>query len=236
MDDLQIASDADSEQSLWRDWLASKAAKVRTRLFFFYSHWVRVVVAHLYSRYPHPLAEWNDYVNLASIGLLQAIDRFDPQLGNSFKAYAEPYIKGSVLKGLACYVKDRRTPESERLASLAQESGGGEDLSDLERIANVAIDLAFGYFLEMGVIEQEPVDNNPLSLYEAERGSLDLAELVKHLPANERQVIEGHYFQHLSFSQVSELMGVSKSRVSQLHGSALKRLRGAHRGIDDDQF
>jgi RNA polymerase sigma factor for flagellar operon FliA len=90
----------------------------------------------------------------------------------------------------------------------------------------VAIDLAFGYFLELGVLDQEPIDNNPLSLYEAEREGQDMALLISQLSPGERQVIEGHYFQQLSFTEISELMGVSRSRVSQLHAGALKKLRG----------
>ncbi|MDH1108456.1 sigma-70 family RNA polymerase sigma factor [Pseudomonas otitidis] len=225
MDAEELITEPETEQSLWRRWLASKGAELRTQLFFFYSQWVRLLTAHLFTRYPHPLAEWHDYLNLASLGLLQAIDRFDPRLGSNFKAYAEPYIKGSVLKGLACYVKDRRTPATERLASITG-AGEAEGLSDLEHVANVAIDLAFGYFLELGVLDQEPVDNNPLSLYEAEREGQDMALLISQLSPGERQVIEGHYFQQLSFTEISELMGVSRSRVSQLHAGALKKIRG----------
>ncbi|WP_445262174.1 sigma-70 family RNA polymerase sigma factor [Pseudomonas sp. EA_35y_Pfl2_R111] len=52
-----------------------------------------------------------------------------------------------------------------------------------------------------------------------------LSQLVEKLPANERQVIVGHYYQHLSFVALSELLGVSKSRISQIHAQALKRIR-----------
>ena len=223
-----INSDGDHEQVLWRDWLDSKAEVARSRLFFFYGQWLRMVVGLLYSRYPHPLAEWGDYVNLASIGLLQAIDRFNPDLGTRFQSYAEPYVKGNVLKGLSCYVSDQRRYYRERLESISGAQEEGRIESDLEQVANVAIGLAFGLFLESGIVDQEPGNNNPLSLYEAERESDALNECVKLLSANERQVIQGHYHQHLSFTQISELMGISKSRISQLHAQALRNIRLNH--------
>lgn len=223
----ETCKDGDDEQALWRAWIGSKAEAARSRLFFFYGQWLRMIVGLLYSRYPHPLAEWGDYMNLASIGLLQAIDRFNPGLGTRFQSYAEPYIKGNVLKGLSCYVSDQRRYYRERLESV---SGSQEERaqSDLEHVANVAIGLAFGLFLESGIVDQEPHDNNPLSLYEVEREGDTLNECVKLLSANERQVIEGHYHQHLSFTEVSELMGISKSRVSQLHAQALRNIRASH--------
>ncbi|UZE26191.1 sigma-70 family RNA polymerase sigma factor [Pseudomonas sp. B21-056] len=219
--------DGNDEQALWRTWVDSKTEAARSRLFFFYGQWLRMIVGLLYARYPHPLAEWGDYVNLASIGLLQAIDRFNPGLGTRFQSYAEPYVKGNVLKGLSCYVSDQRRYYRERLESI---SGSQEERaeSDLEHVANVAIGLAFGLFLESGIVDQEPNDNNPLSLYEVEREGDTLNECVKLLSVNERQVIEGHYHQHLSFTEVSELMGISKSRVSQLHAQALRNIRASH--------
>ncbi len=217
-----------TEGELWQLWSSDRSLAIRTRLFFFYGQWLRMLIGLLYSRYPHPLAQWGDYMSLGSIGLLQAIDRFKPDLNSRFKSYAEPYIKGNILKGLACYVKDRKRFYQERLASLLGESGGRGEEADLEQVANVAIGLAFGLFLESGVVDHEPADNNPLSLYETERDGELLDQCVKLLSANERQVIEGHYYQHLSFVEVSELMGISRSRVSQLHAQALKNIRATH--------
>jgi RNA polymerase sigma factor for flagellar operon FliA len=68
-------------------------------------------------------------------------------------------------------------------------------------------------------------DNDPASLYERQNGAEVLAYLVEQLTEGERQVLTGHYYQQLSFVQLSEMMAVSKARVSQLHGQGLKKLR-----------
>ncbi|MFL9673842.1 sigma-70 family RNA polymerase sigma factor [Pseudomonas marginalis] len=225
---MEPEKDADKtdELSLWQAWLSEKSSDARSHLFFFYGQWLRMITRLLYVRYPHPLAEWHDYVNLASIGLLQAIDRFNPALNTRFQAYAEPYVKGNVLKGLACYVRDSRKMYQDRLVSLS----GSEDegASDLEHVANVAIGLAFGLFLESGIIDHEPEASNPLNVYEVEQNHDHLNECVKQLPPNEQRLIVAHYYQHLSFTEISELMGLSKGRISQLHAQALKRVRQSH--------
>lgn len=221
------------EQALWQLWLAHKDSATRTKLFFHYSQWARMLAGHVLARYPHPLAEWPDYVSLGSIGLLQAIDRFDATLQTRFQSYAEPFVKGAILKGLSCYVKDRQPVSRDRLESLSGEGRFGDADSDFERVVNAAVDLAFGYFLELGVVNAEPVDNSPLSVYEQEHRDQGLDLMVERLPEREKQVIVGHYYQFLSFVELSQLMGVSKSRISQLHGQALKRVRGFYEELGE---
>jgi len=217
-------------QPLWQQWQATRLAETRTRLFFHYGAWLRMLTGILFSRYPHPLAEWGDYMNLASIGLLQAIDRFDPQRNSRFEAYAEPYIKGNVLKGLACYIRDSKSPSS-KVESIAEGYGLDNGDFDLEQLANTAIDLAFGYFLELGIAEQQLPGNNPLQQYEADCDNRMLEEAIKQLSGNQQQVIVCHYYQHMGFTEISEMLGVTRSRVSQLHAQALRRIRQSCEGV-----
>ena len=121
----------------------------------------------------------------------------------------------------------------DRLDSISGEGRIGGIDSDFERVVNTAVDLAFGYFLELGIVNAEPVDNSPLSIYEQEHRDQGLDLMVERLPERERQVIVGHYYQYLSFIELSQLMGVSKSRISQIHGQALKRVRGFYEELGD---
>jgi RNA polymerase sigma factor for flagellar operon FliA len=227
-----VTQDLSQEEALWQDWLVLRNSDIRTRLFFFYCEWARRFATYLFGRYPHPLAEWADYLNLASLGLLQAIDGFDPLRQVRFKTYAEPFLKGAVLKGLSCYIKDNRPIAKDRLSSLTSEDRFADIDTDLELVINAAVDLAFGYFLELGIVDAAPVENDPLSHYTRESENLGLGSLVENLPERERQVIVGHYYQQLSFVELSDLMGVSKSRISQLHSQALKKIRKSYEEQD----
>lgn len=213
------------EVALWRQWLAERQPVQRAALFFHYTEWVRTIASVNFHRYPHVLAEWRDYLQLASIGVLQAIDRFDPAVQSSFKAYAEPYVKGAILKGLSCFAQDSKRPPDIRVMEMLPERSDDNDLYSLEEIVDAAVGLAFGHFLELGIPEQAVADNDPLSVYEGNRQFGSLLEYVDRLPERERQVVEAHYFQHLPFTEVAQLLGVSKPRVTQLHQKALSRIR-----------
>ena len=174
----QAYADEDEEQRLWSQWTKQKTAELRTQLFFFYSGWLRMLAGYFFKRYPHPLAEWGDYLNLCSLGLLQAIERFDLTRGVRFKTYAEHFIKGAVLKGLASYIKDQRAISKERVESIGGVNRFDTKDSDLELVVNAAVGLAFGYFLELGIVEEQPADNDPLAQYVNHDISNELAHLV----------------------------------------------------------
>lgn len=117
------------------------------------------------------------------------------------------------------HIRDQRSSSS-KAESIAESYGLDTGDFDLEQLANTAIDLAFGYFLELAITEQQPPAN-----------SLLLEQSIKQLSENERQVIVCHYYQHMSFSEISGLLGVSRSRISQLHSQALRRIRLASEGL-----
>lgn len=221
------APDLSSEDSLWAAWQHDRSPTTRAAIFDLYAQWSRTLAGHYRARYPHPLAEFSDYLSLSSLGLLQAIDGYDVSRGARFKSYAEPFIKGSILKGLACYVKERQRDNRARVASLMEE--GGED--ELSRVVNLAVGLAFGYFLELGILDAEPEGDDPSCLYERYKNGEILVQLVDQLSIAERQVITGYYYQQLSFVDISELLGVSKARVSQLHGQGLRKLRKLYESV-----
>jgi RNA polymerase sigma factor for flagellar operon FliA len=225
---MSLPDDQDSlleEQALWQAWATEKSAKIRMQLFAFYTHWIRMLTSIFYRRYPHPLAEWGDYMSLASIGLLQAIDRFDPSRKSRFKSYAEVYVKGNILKGLACYIKDDQAIQERTQSIIDGYIIESEDLG-LNEIANIASDLAMGYFIELDSGDSSIC--NPADVYESTQMIDATTALIALLPDNQRQVIAGHYLHGLSFVEISGLMEISKSRVSQLHNRALKEMRGLY--------
>lgn len=224
---MLLATDPSQEDLLWKEWLRERNPTVRAVIFDFYAKWSRMLAGHYRARYPHPLAEFSDYVSLSSLGLLKAIDGYDASRGGRFKSYAEPFIKGAILKGLSCYVRERQRDSRERFGSLMEDAGGDE----FETVVNLAVGLAFGYFLELGVLDPEPQTDDPSLLYERYRKGEMLTHLVDQLSANEKQVIAGHYYQQLGFVEIGELLGISKARVSQLHVQGLKKLRKLYEEI-----
>lgn len=226
------------EEELWREWLQHRLPAARSALFFFYAEWVRIVASTVFSRYPHPLAEWQDYVQFASQGVLKAIDRFDPAVQPNFKPYAEAYLKGDILRGLSCFTRDSRSKPDMAAMRAQSESAESGDFYSLEEIVDVAVGLAFGHFLELGISDAAQSPSDPLSVYESGRELGALMDYVERLPEREKQVVEAHYFQHLPFSEIALLLQVSRPRVTQLHQKALDRIRQWYEADSDvpDRF
>lgn len=212
------------EQALWQDWLAHRQADARLRLYEHYAPWMRTLAGHL-AKSRQPLAEWGDYLHFGAEGLLKAIDRFQPREGVRFQAYAEHYIHGAVFKGLECYRQDTRPKDSERVEHHLPLPKNGD--AALETLMSAAVDLAFGYFLETGVLDDQlPQQQDPYALHQHKQHVDYLALYVDKLPPREKTLVQLHYYDHLGFAEIAKIMGISRPRVTQLHGQAVARMRG----------
>lgn len=213
----------EEETRLWSEWLQQHTPEARLRLYEHYAPWMRTLAGHL-AKSRQPLADWGDYLHFGAEGLLKAIDRFQPREGVRFQAYAEHYIRGAVFKGLECYRQDSRPKDTDRIAHFLPLPKNGD--AALETLMSAAVDLAFGYFLESGVIdEQLPQQQDPYALHQHRQHVDYLALYVDKLPERERTVIRLHYYDHLGFAEIAKVMGVSKPRVTQLHGQGVARMR-----------
>ena len=219
------------EASWWRRWRFEGQAEFREFLFNRYIPLARSIALRHFRRRVIKRAERHDFTNLAFEGLLQALDRFDPLRGVPFDAYARRRIAGCIADGAAgmsevdAQLRHRRRVEQERLRSLR--ASNEEDA--VAAMADLVGGLALGLMLEgTSLVESaDGADTRP-SAYD----SLEMRELlalisreIDRLPEREAQVIRNHYVTGLTFAQTAALLGLSKGRISQLHHSALGRLR-----------
>jgi len=222
------------EASLWRSRLSEAGEASRQRLFDHYRPFARKLAAYHWARRKPDNFERGDIEQLAYEALLQAIDRYDPHRNVPFEAYARLRIAGHIANCLArmseasAQYRYRRRTERERLRSLSEagEEAGEDALAALSRLAAT---LALGLMLE----EDGPID--PDSLPDAQPSAFEslawhemkrkIADQIAALPAREADVVRQHYQNGVSFQQIAELMGLSKGRISQIHRTALSRLR-----------
>jgi RNA polymerase sigma factor FliA len=222
------------EASLWRRYRIEADLDCRETLFNRYVALARSIAARHYYRRPVKRAERTDFEQFAYEGLLQAIDRFDPLLGVPFPAYARRRIAGSIVDGIAkmsevdAQISHRHRIEQERLRSLARlDAIAPEDA--LSALSDLAMGLALGLMLEgtsvMG--SRGGADSRP-SAYESLEWREIQARLLREvgkLPEKEAIIVRQHYDNGLNFAQIAELLDLSRGRISQLHRSALERLR-----------
>jgi RNA polymerase sigma factor FliA len=224
------------EAQRWREFIETRAAPAREALFVHYFAYARALAAQLYAGRHRDDVDFKDFCQLALIGLIEAIDRYEPDRGSSFETFCTPRIRGCVLDGVKKLtdaqeqISFMRRMRRERVASLAQETVSGEQASTFPALAELTAGLAIGYMLDdTGMLADIEDRASPLaSPWQgiAWRQTKErLVAAVNGMPDRDRKIITYHYFNGLRFDQIADLLGVTRARISQLHRAALLQLR-----------
>lgn len=215
---------AQADTTLWSRWRAGDA-HAGDALARQYAPWVRRIARSVFVRVRGRGDDWPDYVQNATIGLLEALRAFDPGRGVPFELFASPRVRGAVFNGL----RDLRMVGSGPLRAASAEAVDSlrdmDDADPVDQFIAMVAGLATGHAVSL-YAEHEPADaSNPYHVVVRSQLGERLSRHLRRLGERERAVLEWHYIQHLSFVQIAESLGVTKGRVSQLHKQALTRMR-----------
>ncbi len=222
----------EQERSLWRELVQDRSASARLVLIDHYSYLAKINASKCYRNRVSEDVEYGDYLQFAMLGLIEAVQRYDPDTGASFPTYANYRIKGAVLNGLEKSTEQRdqaaylRRHQKDRIASIAQNDDRVLD-DPFSRLVDVTIELALSFMLEESGMLLAENDTGDL-LYQAEEIkalSAHLDILVDRLPERERCIVRYHYYHGMPFEELAKCLDISKGRVSQLHKRALQRIR-----------
>jgi RNA polymerase sigma factor for flagellar operon FliA len=208
---------------------------------------VKRIAFHLMSRLPASV-QADDLIQAGMIGLIEASRKFDPEQGASFETYAGIRIRGSMLDEIR---RTDWTPRSvhrkaREVAEVVRqiENEKGRDARDVEVAKAMGLELGeyhkilqdatgcriFSYedpgtIGEEGYAQHDRHPNQPLENLQNGDFKQGLAQEIKGLPERERLVMALYYDEELNLREIGEILGVSESRVCQIHGQALIRLR-----------
>ncbi|WP_297526419.1 RNA polymerase sigma factor FliA [Thiohalobacter sp.] len=208
---------------------------------------VKRIAYHLMSRLP-PSVQVDDLIQAGMIGLLEAARNYDPSQGASFETYAGIRIRGAMLDEIrrtdwtprSVHRKARQVAEAVREIENAKGRDArdnevaellGISLDEYHRILQDATGARVFSFDDPGTMgeESEPrsleAGNEPLDNLQHDDFQKALAEAIAGLPERERLVMALYYDEELNLREIGEVLGVSESRVCQIHGQALIRLR-----------
>lgn len=227
-------SRADAEViPLWQVFSRSRDPETRSRLIEHYTPFARILAARAYGLRFDRSSSFDDYLQYARVGLIEAIDRYDLARNASFESYSSHRIRGAILNGLeneteaAAQREFWRGRARERLDSVVVDRAPNPERASLEDLIDITIGLALGLVLDLD--EGDPVDEspeaNPYAATELHQLGARLRALVEQLPEREREVIRGHYFDHVDFQVLAQRYSLTKGRISQIHSQALQRLR-----------
>lgn len=229
-----------SEAALWQEWRGAGDALARDKLLELHLPYTRVVAAAYYARRYSDDIEFGDYLQYASVGMLEALDRYDPQRGVQFRTFAARRMHGAILNGLERLTEKqqqiaaRQRLRAERLQDVRAAAGGegvaaGGSPEQLMRfVAEVGIGLAVCWMLEGTGMVEDPDSASSVPFYQSaqlRQMRERLVQAVDRLPPQERTVIRHHYLQELPFERIAAELQLTKGRISQIHKQALLHLR-----------
>jgi RNA polymerase sigma factor for flagellar operon FliA len=234
----------DSVRALWERFTELRESALRERLIERYLPLARSAAARFYRLRSDDSVPFEDYLQYARIGLVEAIDDYDPGREASFETYSSYRIRGAVLNGLgresevAAQRSFWRTRSQERAESspvsgapvlLSEEAETFVDEVSVDELAPPAAanPLALGFLLEHDGedVADEAVQANPHAAVEQVELLTLIGIALEKLPARERELIRRHYFEQCEFRVIATELAVSAGRVSQLHAQALLRIR-----------
>jgi RNA polymerase sigma factor FliA len=235
--------DSVQEAALWQRWRAHADAEAKQRLLDMHLGYARVVAASFFSRRYDQDIEFADLLQLASMGLLEAMDRFDPARGVQFRTFAARRMQGAILTGLERMTEKqqqiaaRKRLRSERVGEAKQLAGDAGEVPRHPRelmryVSEVGIGLALCWMLEDTAMIENPAASVTVPFYRSaaiRQLERQLAHAIEALPPAERFVLRGHYVNDLPFEQIATAMQLTRGRISQIHKQALSRLRCALR-------
>lgn len=247
--------------SLWADFMATRSQTARDRLIVQYSPLVKYVAGRVGIGLPRNV-EQADLASFGVFGLIDAIEKFDPERGFKFETYAIARIKGAILDELrsidwvprSVRSKARKLEQamakleaehsrSATDAELAEEMGITEKqlrtmLSQISFVGVAALDemLSVGDQGEGISLGDTVADQRagPTDAFEVEEMRQILAASINRMPEREKIVLTLYYYEGLTLAEIGRVLGVTESRVCQIHTKAVLHLRSKMQAAERD--
>jgi RNA polymerase sigma factor for flagellar operon FliA len=243
----------DETHSLWLEYRRTHDQKLRDRLILTYAPLVKYVAGRLGSGLPAHVDE-GDLVSYGLLGLIGAIERYEPDRDVKFETYAIARIKGAIIDELRALdwvprsVRSRAREIERAVAELESKLGRApedaeiagkigistdeleESLTEISRTSIAALDELWtvsaggDQIALIDTIEDDTIPDPQQALGATELREA-IGEAIARLPEREKLVVTLYYYEELTLREIGEVLGVTESRVSQLHTKAILRLK-----------
>ena len=250
-------------KKLWDDYAKSKSAELREQIIVEYAPLVKVVAGRL-SMYLGYNVEYDDLVGYGVFGLIDAIDKYDMAKDVKFETYASLRIRGAILDQIRKMdwiprtIRQRQKKIDAAIKDIEAQSGKTATDEEIAKSLGISDDEYTGWQQQMMVTNvvslneftdqgmEAPIDrssagsrfDSPEQNIEQEELKQMLAESLKLLTEKERKVVMLYYYEELTLKEISNILEVSESRVSQLHTKALVKMKqklGDYMGVFTDR-
>jgi RNA polymerase sigma factor for flagellar operon FliA len=242
-----------TEEELWLQYRQNRDPKIRELFIKQYAPLVKYVAGKVAVGMPHNV-EFDDLVEFGVFGLLDAIEKFDPDKNVKFKTYAVTRIRGAIFDELRSIdwvprsVRQHAREIEDAISSLEAQLGRtatdqevanslgmneNEYLKTMMKISGTSIlsldDVWFSGDendkVSIGDSIESPSNLNPDVIVEKDEIRRVIVEAINELPDKEKKILVLYYYEDLTLKEIGEVLEVTESRVSQLHTKAILRLR-----------
>ncbi len=224
----------------------------RDELILAYAPQIKYIAHRLAMRLP-PHVEVDDLISSGVIGLIDAIEKFDPSRDIQFKTYAEFRIKGAMLDDLRSQdwiprsVRQKAAALERAYAEIEQREGRAASNEEVAEALDMSMDAFYDLMsrvkglslisIECGDEENilnrrifesltgDPEDN-PLAIIKKKELKQIIARNIEALPESEKMVVSLYYYNELTMKEIGTVLSITESRVSQIHTQAMLRMRG----------
>lgn len=237
--------------SAWESWHGARDGAARDWLVVHYASLVKFVAGRVAAGLPRSV-DTADLVSAGVLGLMSAIDRFDPDHGAKFESFAMPRVRGAIMDSLRSLdwvprsVRSRSRTVQTAIAELEQRHGAAPTDDEIaveigisaEELGEWLADIAGGSIgpLDHVALDREtaaasaadhgaPGDGHPVRAIEEQELREAMRGAISTLPEREQAVIVLYYEDGLTLAEIGEAFGLTESRISQIHAKAVLQLR-----------
>ena len=244
-----------SLEELWKEYKKTNSKVAKDKLLVEYAHLVKYIGNRIAINLPASV-DRDDIVSSGILGLIKAVETFEPERGFKFETYASHKIRGAILDELRALdwvprsVRQKSKDLQRVYAKLENELGRipyDDEVCDelnitLEEFENMLTDVAPSTIIsleeampdrgsdskEIRLIDtiEDPGSENPLKALGFAEVKKILKETIENLPEKEKLVVALYHFEELTLKEIGAVLDISESRVSQIHSKAILKLRG----------
>lgn len=243
--------DEAARKKLLEEYDASKSSELREKIILEYAPLVKLVAGRL-SMYLGYNVEYEDLVSYGIFGLIDAIDKFDCMKEIKFETYASLRIRGAILDQIRKMdwiprtIRQRQKKIDAVMKEIEQTKGRGATDEEIAQGLGISSDeymdwqsqmkvtgiISLNEYMEQGSDISQDYGRGTASRFDSPEESVEKKELAKMLSEamellteKEQRVIELYYYEDLTLKEISSILEVSESRISQLHTRALQKMR-----------
>lgn len=232
------------KDEIWKEHQIHDDLNKKNILIEEYAYIIKIIASKMYNLYGGKV-EFDDLLGYGSLGLIDAIDKFDISKGVKFETYAQHRVRGAIIDNLR---KNDWVPRTLRtkaklikktMNDLENKTGKNVTYEDISNNLNIKIDevekiieeinkfniTSLDEIITKSGIEPLYTKENPQNIVEDKESLEILSCSIDKLSKKEKNVITFYYYEELNYKEIGKILDLSESRISQIHSKAIKNLK-----------